>query len=329
MTLHVACAADARYAPYCAAMLHSLFSHNRWSPIAVHFLRAPALDESVVRRLQRMVDSLGGVIEFHSVPDSDVAGLPVMDRIPGLMWYRIFLPQLCPELDRILYLDADTLILDSLEPLWRTDLHGYVLGAVDNVLERETQQRPAQLGLPADATYFNSGVLLLNLARMRADNTTQRLAAHARSEGSRLMWPDQDTLNVVLAAQRLALHPRWNCQNSCFYFPWAAEVFGAEILREALEHPAILHFEGGDHAKPWHYLNTHPYRHAYRRTLAQTPWGEQPLEGRNFANMIVRYVPGAAAARNAGERWRRRLRSIARRAINAARALHATRPVKP
>ena len=69
------------------------------------------------------------------------------------MWYRIFLPELLPDVDRVLYLDVDTLAVDSLEPLWATDLGDAPGGAVTNVFmqDRDSRPRPEALGLPGPA----------------------------------------------------------------------------------------------------------------------------------------------------------------------------------
>ncbi len=99
------------------------------------------------------------------------------------MWHRLFLPELLPAVAACLYLDADTLACDSLEPLWLTDLSGYWLGAVTNVFQPNHRGRPKELGLPSRDVYFNSGVLLMHLEEMRRDDTTAALPK---------LWPSAD-----------------------------------------------------------------------------------------------------------------------------------------
>src|SRR5262249_6196486 len=130
-----------------------------------------------------------------------------------------------------LYLDADTLVVDDLAPLFTHGLDGRYVAAVANVLEPQFADRPQKLGLPAGQPYFNSGVLLLNLAAMRADHCTERILHCARTEP--LLWPDQDALNLVLGARSVMVHPRWNCMNSLYLFPQARDVFGAREVDEA------------------------------------------------------------------------------------------------
>jgi lipopolysaccharide biosynthesis glycosyltransferase len=118
----------------------------------------------------------------------------------------------------------------------------------------------------------------LNLAAMRADGTTGRLRAFAL-EHSDLLWPDQDTLNLVLGEQRVHLHPRWNAMNSVLLFDNATEYFNDERLAEARARPAIRHFEGPGPNKPWHVGSTTPHRDAYFVHRRASPWPRGALDG--------------------------------------------------
>jgi lipopolysaccharide biosynthesis glycosyltransferase len=291
--IHLACASDPRYVAHSAAMLHSALAHSPGRRVEVHYLCGTALPERSTRRLAEMVDRNGGSIRFHRIPDEWVEGMPVWEYIGSSMWYRIFLPRLLGETGRVLYLDVDTIVVDSLEPLWSTELSDGYVAAVTNVFERHRLRRPEELGLRGRDAYFNSGVLLMNLEAMRADDCTRTLARFARQRSAELLWPDQDTLNVVLGERRVRLHPRWNCMNSVLDFAWSEEVFGKETVDEARRDPGIRHFEGPGHNKPWHYMCDAPSRDLYLEHRRRTPWPRVKVEGRTPANVA--------------RRWRRRL----------------------
>jgi lipopolysaccharide biosynthesis glycosyltransferase len=285
--LHVACAADEGYAPHSAAMLHSVMAHRGGSDLQIHYLHGPEFPDRSAELIRGMVEAGGAAISFWEIPDERIAGLPEMDFVTSPMWYRIFLPELLPDVDRVLYLDVDTIALDSLEPLWEIDLAGSYVGAVTNVFYmRSHAQRPIELGIdPAD--YFNSGVVMMNLELMRRDHSARVLFDYASGHASELAWPDQDALNVVLGKKRVPLHPRWNCMNSVLLFPWAADVFGAEAVDEARARPAIRHFEGPTINKPWHYGCESPMRDVYFEHRRQTPWPRTRIEGGNVLRRIA------------------------------------------
>ncbi|HEY1596786.1 MAG TPA: glycosyltransferase family 8 protein [Thermoleophilaceae bacterium] len=262
--LQVCCAAQGEYVVHSAAMIDSVLFQTD-GHAQVHFLHGPDLPRASAELLRRVVDAGSGRIKFHQIPDSRLAGLPVVEQFTAAMWYRIFLPELLPGVDRVLYLDSDTIAADSLDALWETDLGHHYLGAVTNIFQRNHLQRPAELGLSGPDVYFNSGVLLMNLAGMRRDGCTEALRDFARAHARELEWPDQDALNVVLGSRRLPLDPRWNVMNSMFAFNAARRAFGRKALRDARRNPAIRHFEGPAGNKPWDSNSVVPLRELYVR----------------------------------------------------------------
>jgi lipopolysaccharide biosynthesis glycosyltransferase len=309
--MHIACAADERYLPHCATAVRSLAASNPDVAITVHLLHGPELSAGSVQRLGAM--SGGGLtIVAHAVDPGAVAGLPAWGRIPETMWYRILLPDLLPGIDRVLYLDADVLVLDALTDLWGLCLDGNYLAAVTNVPERHRLGHAAELGLAGPECYFNSGVLLLNLELMRRDGCTAALRECALRNLDRLLWPDQDALNLVLGKRRIALEPRWNLMNSIRSFSWAADLLGRAEIAEAIARPAIIHFEGPAENKPWHVLCDHPARPMYEAHRAHTPWPRYRREG---------LTPGSAA-----RLLRRRLLAPSPAAGRASASASAVRP---
>lgn len=288
--VHLACAADAAYLPWCATMLHSALSSGGVR-LMVHFLHPPDLPQAKLDRLGRFVEQGGGMFRPSCVERSTIETLPGTRFFPKIIWYRSFLPSLRPELDRILYLDSDTLVVGDLQPLWETNLDDAYVAAVRNLIEPALSTRHHALGIPPEQIYFNSGVLLMNLAAMRRDHCLDGVLAHAARYHGRSIWPDQDSLNYVLGPKSVMLHPRWNCQNSFFYWPQAEQAFGKLALEEALTAPAILHFEGPPETKPWHWLNQHPYRARYWQHLRQTPFARRIPEGITLKNTLRRYLP--------------------------------------
>jgi UDP-glucose:(glucosyl)LPS alpha-1,3-glucosyltransferase/UDP-D-galactose:(glucosyl)LPS alpha-1,3-D-galactosyltransferase/UDP-glucose:(galactosyl)LPS alpha-1,2-glucosyltransferase len=289
--LRVACAAETNYIPHSAAMLHSVVEQSGGLAVEVHYLHGPGLPAEPVRLLRELVEGLGASIAFHEIADKEVAGLPTYSMFTSAMWYRTFLPELLADADRVLYLDVDTIAADSLEPLWQTDLTGHWLGAVTNVFQHNHLHRPGDLGLAADG-YFNSGVLLMNLAEMRRDRCSFAVRECAAERGEALEWPDQDALNLVLAERRLALHPRWNCMNAVLDFPRAADVFGPDVVAEARRRPGIRHYEGPRENKPWSYLCPREMRDLYLRHRRATPWPAVPLEDVSLGNAARRWLRG-------------------------------------
>jgi lipopolysaccharide biosynthesis glycosyltransferase len=276
-------------------MLQSVLARHG-ADVHVHYMHGADVTDQEERLLETMVTRAGAKISFLRIPDEKLEGLPTIGFTRKATWYRIFLPELRPDLDRVLYLDSDLIVTDSLEPLWKIDMSEAYVAAVTNVFEKHHLGRPAELGLAGPEVYFNAGVLLMNLDFMRQHECTDALLDYGVCEAPRLLWRDQDALNVVLGDRRIELAPRWNCMNAVLLFPWSADVFGAEAVEEARLNPAIRHFEGPSVNKPWHYLCDRDLRDLYVEHRALTPWPRLRVEGVTPGN-VVRRIARAATRR--------------------------------
>ena len=285
--LHLACGGDRGYLEHTAATVASFLEHSGDLQLHVHYLHPPGLATADRSLFERFIEQAGATASLVAVPDDLIEGLPAaFNHVTVAMWYRIFLPSLLPDVQRVLYVDADTLAMNDIRPLWDSDLGGKTLGAVANIFEPWNAGYARALGL--SSPYFNSGVLLLDLARMRATGAGDELRRYAVEHHSELTWPDQDALNIVLGEECVALDPRWNCMNSLFAFEAASDVFGAEAVAEARARPGVRHFEGPSVNKPWHYLCRAAHRAEYFRQRARTPWPRVRIEGRTLRNVVWR-----------------------------------------
>lgn len=310
MSLQVACSTDSRLAADCAVMLTSLLATNRWCEPTIHFLYDNRLSAEDAEQLATTVRGAGGRWMPHPVPSTVTAKFPFTERYGYSAWYRILLPTILTDVSRVLYLDSDLLIRGSLEPLWDLDL------GADNCLAAVTQPTLPSvlprlrdtLGLPDADSYFNSGVMVLDLDRLRAARCVDEVLAFIRDGRGPMPWADQDPLNAVLHQRRLRIPPRWNAMTPLFDLPPRMLPYRPEEIREAVADPAVVHYIGP--YKPWHYLGSHPYRRAYFEQLASTPWRGKPIEGRTARNMVLRPWP---------RRWQPHVEAILDRALDAAR----------
>ncbi len=286
--IELACATDAGFLPHTAVMLDSAMRNTPGTEFRVHLLHAGDLGAGDHSRLHDMLSKLGGRLELLEVSAKALGDLPVQ-RFHPACWYRVLLPELAPALDKILYLDSDLIVTDSLLPLWETNLSRYPFAAVTNPLYPFMMDWPRhRLGIPDAERYINSGVLLLNLAHMRTRKTVERIRQYARQHPEN-DCPEQDALGALFHSECLLLHPRWNVQTTLYDLKPVQLPFPEIEVRDALARPAIIHFIGP--FKPWHYLCKHPQRGLYGYHRAHTPWPMPALEGRTLVNRLLRPLP--------------------------------------
>ena len=291
MLLNIACSSDEAYVPHTAAMLNSLRNSNPRACIDLHYLYGHNLSAASRWKLNQFCKKLDINVSWVEVPQQLITGLPGSGYISDVVWHRIFMPELMPQLDRVLYLDCDVLVLDQLDELYTTDLGKHYFGAVTNIVPEKFRHRARELGLPGPEAYFNAGVALWNLDILRRENFTNTLLEYVEKHLPQLLWLEQDAMNALFWSKRLNVHPRWNVQNGIFASSWGTQLLPRDTLAETISHPGIIHFEGGAIAKPWHFLSNHPYKQLYTQYRAQSPWPLLIPDGLTLKNVFKRFAP--------------------------------------
>lgn len=291
--IRIALCLDSGYAPWAATTMASCLRVNPGRGVAFDVVHDCSLSERDIDGFQKIADEGGSSVEFHAIdPSSGLDGLPTNAEFGNVVWLRLYLPEILTDVSRILYLDSDTFVAGHLRELWETPLGDAPLAAVANVVEPPMRAHVAGFGINYPGGYFNSGVLLMNLERMRAEASLEQLLRFAVDHRRELVWPDQDVLNAVFSDRWLSLHARFNAQ-SVLWHPqgWALEVFREDEVSDAKRAPVVRHFEGRGLCKPWHYMCPVPGYKEYRNMLATTPWAHMSIEDRTPATRLIRLLP--------------------------------------
>lgn len=110
------------------------------------------------------------ICHFIEVPDDLFEGFPTTKRYPHQIYYRLAAPILLPEqLDKILYLDVDTVVINSLVPLYESDFGEDLFMACTHTGDIMTKMNQVRLGIDKtkEVPYINTGVMMMNLSLLR------------------------------------------------------------------------------------------------------------------------------------------------------------------
>ncbi|BDZ31905.1 glycosyltransferase family 8 protein [Lactiplantibacillus sp. WILCCON 0030] len=188
------------------------------------------------------------------------------DTMTLTIFFRLFIAELFPEYDQAVYLDADTIIECDIAELARINLGHKLIAAAPDVFAGNNPEAAGYaekvLGLPINQ-YINSGVLVMNLAQMRADHFSERFAALHAATAVETIAPDQDYLNAMCAGQVVFLPQIWNANS---------------MATPKVDNPKIIHFCLFE--KPWHYLNV-TYAERFWHFAHLTPYESELLAQRN------------------------------------------------
>lgn len=208
------------------------------------------LTDVLPERLEYKLTKLGGsrcTFEFINLMGK-LDGIYVNPRYTIAASYRLLLPEILPQYDKILYMDCDIIVQQDMAKLYNdTSVEGYYLAAVfEAVLEHQIAYIK-QLGCNPHY-YFNSGVLIFNLQKMRANNMTDKFIDASKKEG--LQFPDQDVLNQLCQGHVIGLSPLYNSIRTYFIPSYRSQFirrYDEKIWIKLQEHSNI-HYTGN---KPW------------------------------------------------------------------------------
>lgn len=263
----VVTAADENYAPYLSVMISTLLDKTaRKTPIRFIIIDddlSVSSKEKLIQTAHQHSDA--AVIQFVKVDEEIYEDFLVSDHITTTAYFRISMPNILVDKNyrKILYIDSDTLILDDIQKLYQQDLEGKTIGAIIDPGQTKALER---LGVESDDYYFNSGVMVIDVAQWNKEHITEKTIDYLKNNGDKIIYHDQDALNAVLYENWQPIHPRWNMQSSLIFdkHPAPTKQYD-ERYKEGRKNPAIVHFTG--HDKPWNTLEGHPYQELYMEIL--------------------------------------------------------------
>lgn len=214
------------------------------------------------------------------------------NSLPGVIFARFKVPEILHELKKCIYLDVDIIVRADISELWAVDISRYLFGAVEEPKDTRLR-RNIVLNISCDDPYFNTGILLLNLDRLRTINIDDKVNAFLKTNTMALLYPEQDILNKMFHDKCYPLPMQWNVITG-MYTDRASDNFvhyDNEGSLMALRDPAIVHFTGKE--KPDSFLCLHPYAKEYWDYLKLTPSaGLVLLKNKSFKNFVVKFFNG-------------------------------------
>lgn len=198
---------NSRYIGPLTVMLNSLLCSNPDAHFAVYVAHS-SLEKEDFDFLSSRIDLSKCEINRIRVDDAAFENAPVTGRYPREMYYRIFATRYLPQhLDRILYLDPDIVVINSIEKLYNIDFGEYLFAAASHIKEPLLKINEIRLNMPENGNYINSGVLMMNLKLLRSAQNEKEVYDYIHNFKYRLLYPDQDVLSGIYGDRILPLDP--------------------------------------------------------------------------------------------------------------------------
>lgn len=287
-----------KYAPYAGVSLTSLFENNKDVDKITVWIVGEGLSEENTKRLKKTADVYSKCFEDgktkECAPDSCIRQINfvdsdmLIDKMKSLNMptyrgsyaanVRLFVSEFIPEsVDKLLYLDADTIVTGSLEGLFATNLNGNALGMI---LDSVGENHKCEIGLENTDGYYNSGVLLIDMNVWRSENYTEKIINHVKNVRAQYPSPDQDLLNVVCKSHIKTMPARYNYQpfHSAYsdelYYRYYGKTYyyTKDELDEERKAIVIYHCFRFVGEFPWDKFNVHPFTDLFDEYLYKSEW---------------------------------------------------------
>lgn len=276
--LNVFFAVDKKFLIHFTVTLTSLLENNKDLTITVYIIH----DMEDTSELQNIIDFLNKKYKVTLlsvfVDNSIFKTFQVVHYISKATYFRFLFADILPEnISSGLYLDCDIVITGSLKEIVESNFTDKnkgecgVLAVSDKGEKLEIERLKKTLSIETD-TYFNAGVMYVNLKKWREEKVGNKLIQIADKYKDLLVWSDQDVLNIYF-------------KNNCGKLKDTYNMFTNKMLTKM---PVVIHFSGS--SKPWHYLNDHPYKAQYWKYLNLTPFKNEKFEKVTLKKIIKKYL---------------------------------------
>ena len=283
--MNILYASDNNFASIMGISILSLFENNKEiKNIQVYIINDEISDEnmekieSIFKQYNRPLPKWKKVKCINEVLEMEV----YEDRFAQTQFARLFLEEIIEKTeDRILYLDCDIIIDNSIKELWEMDLKGKI-GAV--LADAFSSWYRANIGLESQDLMFNSGVMLIDMKRWREQCVGHQLRAFIRAHRGMVQQGDQGVLNAVLSKDVCVFSPKYNLVTNYAAFTYEdmmtyrkpVSIYSKEEIEKAKEQPCMVHYTSSFMvARPWEEGRIHPYKNLWIKYKDLSPWQEE------------------------------------------------------
>lgn len=271
--INIAYGIDDNYARCMATSIASFCINNKNKNFCFYIV-ASDLSDKTKTKLKILAKDYNINIIIYEINKDFFRNMPIIHEISLATYFRILLPDLILDIDRLYYIDADIICLKDADSLFNINLEDNIIIAVADS-EKMNNKRNKALNLKQHI-YFNAGVLIIDIKKWNDNKISDRILTIINRYRNIIKYEDQDALNIVLSKKVKYISKKFNCIN-------LKDINVEEIV--------LLHF--ANHPKPWNedwplnFMYNDFTKDLYKQLENKTPWMNSPLEKNNsYKNKI-------------------------------------------
>ncbi|MCC8050305.1 MAG: glycosyltransferase family 8 protein [Clostridiales bacterium] len=270
----------------------SLFENNKEIEELKVYLLGENITDECKSKLRDIGEKYNREVIIIDVPKLNVPQSLVSARWPVSAFTRLYSGQLLPEdMDRVLYMDCDTIVLGSIKELDNKRFDGnHIFYGIKDFIGSLYKKN---IGLDGQNAYINAGVLLIDLKELRKINVSDAIQKYMEKYERLINYADQDLLNGMFHDKIDYLNPKFDVMTIVAAYSYQeiqtlknpTNYYTEAEIRKALENPVIIHYTTSMKVvRPWFSNTDHPFAGEWKKYFDLSPWKNRKLGVMKFTS---------------------------------------------
>jgi len=262
----------------------SLFENNKGlKDLKVYFL-GENISQQNKNELKKIGDKYNRKIEVIDVPKLNIPPSLVSARWPLSAFTRLFSGLILPrDVEKILYLDCDTIITGDISELENIQFNGSIAMGVKDCISGTYKKN---VGLDKGSPYINAGVILFDMVALRKVNINEQIESYMNKYVKYINYADQDILNGMFKGMIGELNPKFDVMTIDVVHTYEeiqqlrrpTNFYKKDELEVAVKTPAIIHYTTNmTVVRPWFSNTDHPFADEFKKYMAMSVWKDKEL----------------------------------------------------
>lgn len=262
----------------------SLFENNKGTDDLKVYLLGDEISKENKEELKKIGDKYNREVEVIDVPKLNIPSSLVSVRWPLSAFIRLFSGVILPaDVDRILYLDCDTIITGDISELDMIKFNGNIAMGVKDCISGTYKEN---VGLDKNSPYINAGVILFDMNALRKVDINEKIEAYMNKYVKLINYADQDILNGMFKGLIGELKPKFDVMTIDAVHTYdeiqqlrrPTNFYKKDELEDAVKNPTIIHYTTNMVVvRPWFSNTDHPYADEFRKYMAMSVWKDKKL----------------------------------------------------
>ncbi|MCL2628768.1 MAG: glycosyltransferase family 8 protein [Oscillospiraceae bacterium] len=292
--MNIVYACDDNYAEVAGTSIASLYDNNKEAENLNIYLFNNGISNDNKQMLNTLASNYNRELIYIDISDMDMNKLCETNLYIGrwsiTVYAYLFIAKLLPlTIERVICLGCDTIINDSLTPLWNENLGGCIIGGVDLLTENAFKNA---FNISESSIFINYCMMLIDLKTWRKYNVEKYLVSYIKLTNGYTYTPGESAVNYVLQKHIKSLNPRYNYMPNAVHNDLYLHPKSKIDIKHVKENPLIIHYLTSD-KRPW--VNGGeklPYSDIYLKYRDITPWKHVPLRNIKHNNKIIKRKMG-------------------------------------